>query len=156
MKIYLVFALLLLISLGCRAHLGKKEDRLETSKIFIDYLYANDSANMIKMFPSEQVPFFLKEVSFLYRELHKYKKPSFEDYSIKEYPYGGYKRTTVTIPIFRAPNGDTISHYLSVDLVLIYGPLDVTPEGTIGRASVERKENPNSSDIRIPLSQYQN
>ena len=49
-------------------------------------------------------------------------KPSFEDYSVKEYPYGGYKRTEITIPIFRAPNGDTASHYLSVDLVLIYGP----------------------------------
>lgn len=68
--------------------------------------------------------------------------------------YGGYKRTTVTIPIFRAINGDKASHYLSVDLVLIYGPLDVTSEGIIGMTSVKRKESPNSSDIRIPPSQY--
>lgn len=152
MKIYIVFAMSLIASLGCKGHLGEKEDRLETSKVFIDYLYADDTTNMIKMMSNrDEVASMVNDISFLYKELHMYRKPTSEDYSMTEYPSGGYKRTEVSIPIFRASHGDTISPFLNVDLVLIYGPLDITPTGTIGATLVKSDLNPDDRNIRIPL-----
>jgi hypothetical protein len=141
MKINFISILVIATCIGCKMQLNVKENRVATSKALINYIYLNDTASIFKMFENSKAgTSFLDNVPFLYEEIHKYKKPSPEDYLVNEYK-GNFKRIEVTAPIFKVSPGDTTNPCEEVNLIIYFGPLDVTPENEIGGVIVDRRIN---------------